>query len=267
MGIIGFLKNKGSKGSKVKEIMADVSAKQLPRHVAIIMDGNGRWAQKRRLPRIAGHRQGVEALREIIKITSELDIRYLTLYAFSTENWRRPRDEVNALMSLLVEYLQKEVDELDRNGVRINMLGDIEGLPDEVSAEILSAVNKTKHNDKLQVNIALNYGSRAEILNAVKSIVRDAVEGTIDINNMDDTLFARYLYTREIPDPDLLIRTSGEFRLSNFLLYQMAYTELIFTDKDIYWPDFDRYTYLKTIQEYQNRRRRYGGIDAGEGET
>ncbi len=241
-----------------------VKSKPIPVHVAIIMDGNGRWAKKHKLPRIAGHRQGVEALRSIISTSSELGIKYLTLYAFSTENWKRPKDEVNALMSLLVEFLRKEVAELHRNNVRIHVLGDIEGLPEAARTEVRRAMDLTNGNCGLQVNIALNYGSRAEILNAVKSIVHDVQSKRISIDEITEQTISQYLDTRDIPDPDMLIRTSGEFRISNFLLYQIAYTELVFTDKNIYWPDFTRERYLEAIIEYQGRVRRYGGLDTGE---
>lgn len=246
------------------ELIKEIKSKKLPQHVAIIMDGNGRWAKKRNLPRVAGHRQGVEALRETIKLTSELDIKYLSLYAFSTENWKRPKQEVNALMGLLVEYLKKEINELNENGVKINIIGDISGLPDEAQREVINAIKKTEDNKKLVVNIALNYGSRLEITRAVKKLFNDIRDNKVSIDDINEDMFSEYLDTSGIPDPDLLIRTSGEYRLSNFMLYQLAYTEFYFTDKNILWPDFDRITYLKILKEYQNRKRRYGGIELGE---
>lgn len=246
------------------DLLEAVISKPLPKHVAIIMDGNGRWAKKRNLPRVAGHRQGVEAIRDTIKLTSELDIKYLSLYAFSTENWKRPKAEVNALMGLLVEYLQKEIDELHKNDVRIKVIGDITGLPPEAQREVYKAIEKTNNNQKLQVNIALNYGSRVEIIKGIKKIIKDIEKGKIISEDITDKLFASYLDTCGVPDPDLLVRTSGEYRLSNFMLYQLAYTELYFTDKDILWPDFDRIQYLTALIEYQNRQRRYGGIEIGE---
>ncbi len=263
MGLKAFFLGKNSKYLESDALMAVLKVKPLPRHVAVIMDGNGRWAQKHHLPRIAGHRQGVEALREIIKVTSELDIEYLTLYAFSTENWKRPQTEVNGLMSLLVEYLQKEVKTLLENGVRIRVLGDITALPADARKEVSSAVRRTQHNQKLKVNIAINYGSRIEIIRAIKSLIQDVESGLVKSNAIDEALLAGYLDTHDIPDPDLLIRTSGEYRLSNFLLYQLAYTELYFTENDLFWPDFNRSVYLRILKEYQNRQRRYGGLHTG----
>ncbi len=242
-------------------LMEQVKSKPLPQHVAIIMDGNGRWATRRGLPRVAGHRQGVEALREVIKTSNELGIKYLTLYAFSTENWKRPAAEVDALMALLVEYLRKEIRELNSNNVKISVLGQVEAFPDVAQREIANAVEITKNNTGLRVNIALNYGGRAEIVRAVKAIARDVLDKKVSIDDIDERLFSDYLYTANIPDPDLLIRTSGEFRLSNFLLYQVAYTELVFTDSDVLWPDFDKKAYLEAIVEYQRRQRRYGGLN------
>lgn len=264
MDFKAFFKTKRNKCNVAMDLMETVLSKPLPNHVAIIMDGNGRWAKKRNLPRVVGHRQGVEAIRDIITTTSDLNIKYLSLYAFSTENWKRPKAEVSALMNLLVEYLQKEIDELHENGVKINIIGDIEGLPPEARNEVQKAVNKTKNNQKLQVNIALNYGSRIEIIRGIKKLFKDIETGVVSIDEINDETFTNYLDTNGIPDPDLLIRTSGEYRLSNFMLYQLAYTELYFTDKDILWPDYNRTLYLKTILEYQNRQRRYGGIEIGE---
>jgi undecaprenyl diphosphate synthase len=261
-----FIGGKNNNNSCVSELMQFVKSKPIPDHVAIIMDGNGRWATQRRLPRIEGHRQGVEALRDIIKTSNELEIKYLTLYAFSTENWKRPMAEVKALMSLLVEYLKREVKELHLNNVKILVLGEIEALPVLAQKEIVKAVQLTKDNTGLCVNIALNYGGRSEIIWAVKSIAKDILAHRISIDDIDQRLFREYLYTANIPDPDLLIRTSGEFRLSNFLLYQIAYTELVFTEPQILWPDFDKKIYLETIIEYQKRQRRYGGIETREDE-
>ncbi|HOB20280.1 MAG TPA: isoprenyl transferase [Candidatus Atribacteria bacterium] len=245
-------------------LYALVKSKPIPVHVAIIMDGNGRWAKKHKLPRIAGHRRGVEALRDIISTSSELGIKYLTLYAFSTENWKRPKDEVNALMSLLVEFLRKEVAELHRNSVKIYVLGDIGRLPEAARTEVQHAMDLTRANSGLQVNIALNYGSRAEILKAIKSIVQDVTSKRLAFDDITEQTISQYLDTGGIPDPDMLIRTSGEYRISNFLLYQIAYTELVFTDKNVFWPDFTREKYLEAIIEYQGRVRRYGGLDTGE---
>ncbi|MCM8901183.1 isoprenyl transferase [Caldicoprobacter algeriensis] len=256
-----FRSKKNANGSDLSALIEQVKSKPLPQHVAIIMDGNGRWATRRGLPRVAGHRQGVEALREVIRTSDELGIKYLTLYAFSTENWKRPAAEIDALMSLLVEYLRKEIRELNSNNVKISVLGQVEVFPTVAQREIANAVELTKNNTGLNVNIALNYGGRAEIVRAAKAIARDVLDKKISIDDIDERLFSNYLYTANIPDPDLLIRTSGEFRLSNFLLYQIAYTELVFTAPDVLWPDFDKKAYLEAIMEYQRRQRRYGGLN------
>lgn len=261
MGLKDLFIGKNKKYKEHMDAYSMIQAKSVPKHVAIIMDGNGRWAKKHQLPRIAGHRQGVEALRDIIQTTSQLGISYLSLYAFSTENWKRPKTEVKALMSLLVEFLQKEIYELHKNNVKIFMLGDIDGLPADTKAEVLRAMEMTKENKGLQVNIAINYGSRFEMIKAVKYIIQDISNGNITIEDINEELFSQHLDTKGIPDPDLLIRTSGEYRLSNFLLYQLAYTELVFTEKEVLWPDFTKEKYLETILQYQNRTRRYGGID------
>jgi undecaprenyl diphosphate synthase len=256
-----FTSKRNANESDLSALIEQVKSKPLPQHVAIIMDGNGRWATRRGLPRVAGHRQGVEALREVIRTSDELGIKYLTLYAFSTENWKRPAAEIDALMSLLVEYLRKEIRELNSNNVKISVLGQVEAFPTVAQSEIANAVELTKNNTGLNVNIALNYGGRAEIVRAAKAIAMDVLDKKISIDDIDERLFSNYLYTANIPDPDLLIRTSGEFRLSNFLLYQIAYTELVFTAPDVLWPDFDKKAYLEAIMEYQRRQRRYGGLN------
>ena len=230
-----------------------LSADTLPRHVAIIMDGNGRWANKRALPRVMGHRAGVNRLREIIRFSSDAGIHALTLYAFSTENWKRPMDEVNALMKLLIEYFQKEIDELDEKGVKIRILGDIDTLPDDVRQTVESAQRRTAGNVGLILSIAVNYGSRAEIVRAVKDCVREQ-----DLSVTENSFAAR-LYTDGLSPLDVLIRTGGEKRLSNFLLYQAAYAELIFTDD--FWPDFDEGHYVLALREYASRKRRFGGLE------
>lgn len=247
----------------IDRMLQTVKKKPVPRHVAIIMDGNGRWAKRRGLPRVAGHRQGVEVVREIIETSCEIGVEYLTLYAFSTENWRRPISEIEALMSLLVEYLARETSKLHKNGVKIGVLGDITPFPERVRKAILKATDLTKNNRRLNVNIALNYGGRAEIIRAVKNMVQDAVDKKFSKEEIDEKLFEEYLYTRGIPDPDFLIRTSGECRISNFLLYQIAYTEFWFSD--VLWPDFNKKIFLQAIIEYQNRQRRFGGIISEEG--
>lgn len=241
-----------------KEISYNINKDAVPNHIAIIMDGNGRWATKRKLPRNAGHRAGVEALRDVIKTSSNIGIKYLTLYAFSTENWKRPESEVSLLMKLLIEYLRKEVKELHKNNVKINVIGDIKQFHDEVIEEVDKAINKTKNNTGLCVNIALNYGGRSEIVNGIKHIAANCKNGEIKIEDINESLVSSFLYTKNMPDPELLIRTSGEIRISNFLLWQCAYSEFWFTD--IYWPDFTGEHLIKAISDYQNRSRRFGGI-------
>jgi undecaprenyl diphosphate synthase len=230
----------------------------LPRHVAIIMDGNGRWAKKRMMPRSLGHRAGVEALRGVITMSSDIGIEVLTLYAFSTENWARPQDEVGVLMDLLVEFLNKEIAELHENEVNIRFMGDVDKFPERCREAIKNAIALTGQNKGLKVNIALNYGGRHEIVRAVKSIVAQVEKGTIDKDKIDESTISDFLYTANLPDPDLLIRTSGEMRLSNFMLYQSSYSELYIPDT--LWPDFDEAEYEKALIEYSKRKRRYGKI-------
>lgn len=237
-----------------------IKSKPIPKHICIIMDGNGRWAEKRGLPRTAGHRQGVEAIKDIIKVTSDIGIKYLTLYAFSTENWKRPKKEIEAIMNLLVEYLHRELENLHKNNVKIVTIGDISVLPTKVYEEVKRAIHKTKHNTGLQVNVALNYGGRSEIVMAIQEIASKVANNELNIEDIDEELISNHLYTAGIPDPDLLIRTGGDWRISNFLLYQIAYTELWFSDATVYWPDFSVEHYLDAISDFQNRQRRYGGI-------
>lgn len=246
------------KKDKKNKLKDQVAMDRLPRHIAIIMDGNGRWAQKRALPRSMGHRAGVEALREIVKTCSNLGIKILTVYAFSTENWKRPKDEVGVLMNLLIEYLKKELQELHENKVIIRSMGKITDLPLAAQQEIAHAIELTRDNTGLIFNIALNYGGRAEIIDAVKSISQDVLSGKIRIEEIDEQRFSKSLYTQGLTEPDLLIRTSGEMRLSNFLLWQLAYTEIVVVEK--FWPDFDQKALFEAIIEYQKRDRRYGGI-------
>ena len=236
------------------DIYAGIDKTRLPVHVAVIMDGNGRWAKRRGLPRSAGHRAGVERVRTVIRMSSDIGIKHLTLYAFSTENWKRPEGEVSTLMKLLLEYLRQELDELHEKNVRILTLGDLSRLPDEVCAEIDRAKETTAGNTGLTVNMALNYGARQEIVCAVKAAVK---EGRCQ-EDIDDNYVASLLSTAGQPDPDLMIRTSGEQRISNFLLYQLAYAELYFTDA--YWPDFDEAEYAKALAYYKERDRRFGGL-------
>lgn len=228
----------------------------LPRHVAIIMDGNGRWAKSRILPRSAGHRAGVDRLRGIIRLSSDLGIEALTLYAFSTENWKRPADEVGTLMGLLVEYFTREIDELHENEVCIRIIGDYLRLPERARVSVERAMARTKDNRGLKLSIALNYGSRAEILRAANEAAKVVVksgEGEITAE-----LFESFLYTSGLPDPDLLIRTSGEQRISNYLLYQLSYAEFLFPKE--YWPDFSDECYLEALREFGSRSRRFGGL-------
>jgi len=233
----------------------------LPRHVAIIMDGNGRWAQRRGMPRSFGHKAGVEALREIIRHSDHLGIEALTIYAFSTENWKRSAEEVGALMGLLLEYFTKELDELHRENVCIRILGDISDMPSGLEKQqqaLYNAKDRTKANTGLKLNIALNYGGRQEIVAAAKKLAQKAAEGEIDPNQIDMDMFASQLYTAGLPEVDFMIRTSGEIRLSNFLLYQLAYAE--FYQTDVLWPDFDRHAYDEALLAFTKRNRRFGGV-------
>ncbi|GAA0821842.1 isoprenyl transferase [Clostridium tertium] len=239
-----------------EEIVLD--KENIPKHIAIIMDGNGRWAKQRKLPRTMGHKAGVETIRRVIKEAHILGIKYLTLYAFSTENWKRPDDEVSALMKLLVEYLRSELAELNRNGVVIKVLGDINKLPIDAQKEVNEAINITKNNKGIVLNIAFNYGGRDEIIRAVKMVSEDAKKGNININDINEEIFEKYLYTNNTPDPDLIIRPSGEQRISNFLLWQCAYSEFWYSN--VCWPDFKEEHLHKAIYDYQHRDRRYGGV-------
>ncbi|GAA0078048.1 isoprenyl transferase [Clostridium sp. CTA-5] len=239
-----------------EELILDMN--NVPKHIAIIMDGNGRWAKKRNLPRSIGHKAGVETIRKIVKEAKRLGVKYLTLYAFSTENWKRPKEEVNALMKLLVLYLKKEVDELNKNGVKINVLGDIEKFPTECKVSLERAMEITSKNVDINLNLALNYGGRDELVRAVKLIIKDLEEAKIKTDNINEELISNYIYTKGMPDPDLIIRPSGEQRLSNFLLWQCAYSEFWYSD--IAWPDFNEDDLQKAILDYQNRDRRFGGI-------
>jgi len=235
-----------------------IDKKTLPRHVAIIMDGNGRWAKERGKDRIFGHHEGVMSVREVVNIAGEIGIEFLTLYAFSTENWNRPKDEVDALMELLVTTMRKEVDELHKKNVRMHVIGDFAALPQICQKEMQEAIDITAHNTGLNLILALSYSAKWEIINAVKTIAKAAKEGTLDPENINDELFHQHLCTHQFPDPELMIRTSGESRISNFLLYQLAYSELYFTST--HWPDFRKEQFLKAIEDYQQRERRFGMI-------
>lgn len=233
-------------------------AGEIPVHVAAIMDGNGRWAKERGLPRIAGHRSGMQTVKRITRAADGLGIKVLTLFAFSTENWKRPRDEVDYLMKLPQEFLALELDELCEKNVQVRMMGWTDHLPEHTLSAIQEAVEKTKHNTGLILNFALNYGSRQEIVQAVKSIADDLEKGRLTKDAINDELFSSYLCSAGLPDPDLLIRTSGELRLSNFMMWQLAYTELFFSP--LYWPDFTEKDFYEAISHYQKRSRRFGGL-------
>jgi undecaprenyl diphosphate synthase len=236
----------------------NIDMDRIPKHIAIIMDGNGRWAKQQGMPRTMGHRAGVEALRNIVRFSSNLGVKYLTVYAFSTENWRRPQSEIGILMSLLKEYVRKELDELNANNVKIRILGDIYQLPKDVLESILFACQKTKDNTGLIFNLALNYGGRAELIMAIKKIINDVQNNYLETEEINENLFDSYLYTAGCPEPELLIRTSGEMRLSNFLLWQVAYSEIVVVKEC--WPDFNEKSLHDAIRTYQNRERRFGGI-------
>ncbi|HKI53882.1 MAG TPA: isoprenyl transferase [Anaerolineales bacterium] len=239
----------------------NIPAEKLPRHVAMIMDGNGRWALSRGLPRLAGHKAGTENLRRVIRSTVEFGVKYLTIYAFSTENWGRPLEEVRGLMSILEDVLQKELNELHKEGVQLRHIGRLERLPGRLQEQVLDAVELTKNNDRLILNVAFNYGGRDEIVNAIQHIMKDGIPA----DDVTDELVSRYLYTKGVPDPDLIIRTSGELRVSNFLIWQAAYSEWYVTPT--YWPDFDKEEYRRALETFAGRDRRYGKVSSGEYEA
>jgi undecaprenyl diphosphate synthase len=234
------------------------NAGEVPRHVAIIMDGNGRWAQQRGLPRIAGHREGVESVRDTVEACGQLGIGYLTLYAFSTENWNRPQDEVSLLMRLLLKAIRDETDRLHDNNVRMRAIGDIARLPVEVQNELFEGIQKTSANSGLTLTLALSYSGRWDIVQALRRIIDDVSAGRIAVDDLNDEMVSTHLSTTGVPDPDLLIRTSGEFRISNFLLWQLAYSEIVITER--FWPSFRRGDLYDAIHEYQRRERRFGMV-------
>ena len=241
-----------------KETEYELNNNNIPTHIAMIMDGNGRWAKSRFLPRTAGHKAGVESIRKVLKEAAKIGVKHLTLYAFSTENWKRPKLEVDTLMMLLSTYLKNEIVELHKNNVKLTTIGDISQLPKNCFEEIEKAKELTKNNTGINLNIALNYGSRQDIKLALIKLSEDIKSNELDINNIDENTLNNYLSTKSIPSPDLIIRTSGEQRLSNFLLWEAAYSEFYFTD--IHWPDFDGEQLRKAIYVYQNRERRFGGL-------
>ena len=228
----------------------------IPKHTAIIMDGNGRWAEQKGMSRIFGHQNGVAAVKKIVEAANKFNIKYLTLFTFSIENWDRPQSEVDTLMSLLVQTLKEEFEDIFRNNIKLNAIGELDTLPDDVRDELYSIIHSTKNNSGMTLTLALSYGGKQEIFKAVKEISDKVKNDIISLDNFDDSLINDHLYTRDLPDVDLLIRTSGEQRISNFLLWQIAYAELYFTD--IYWPDFTEEDLEKAIVEYQNRERRFG---------
>lgn len=228
----------------------------MPQHIAIIMDGNGRWAKEHNKPRVYGHKHGVKSVRNIVEGAGEIGLKYLTLYAFSTENWNRPKLEVTALMQLLVNTISKEVESLNKNNVRLMAIGDLKSLPNNCNDELQKAIDKTKNNTGLTVVLALSYSAKWEIIDAVKKITNDVVDGKVKIEQISESLLSNYLSTQNIPDPELLIRTSGENRISNFLLWQIAYSELYFSEK--LWPDYRKEDLFEAIVNYQNRERRFG---------
>ena len=241
-----------------EELMDKLDRARLPVHIAIIMDGNGRWAKMKGLSRIEGHRAGVSTVKEIVLFCNNLGIKILTLYTFSTENWKRPKVEVRALMSILRRYLRKEIEELKKQGIRLKVIGRLSELPLLVRRELENGIKATSENHGLILNLALNYGGRVDILDGVRKLVEDIQEGKCTLKDLNEELFSRYLYTSGLPDPDMLIRTAGEMRVSNFLLWQISYAEIWVTPT--YWPDFHRAHLLQAIVDYQTRDRRFGGL-------
>jgi undecaprenyl diphosphate synthase len=237
---------------------AESEADKVPRHVAIIMDGNGRWAQRHKLPRLSGHEAGRKSVKKVVQAAIAHGVRYLTLYAFSVENWQRPRDEVQGLMGLLRLVLREELAEMGKEGVRLRAMGRLQDLPEAVREELESAIEKTKANTKLDLILALSYGSRVEITEAVKTIAREVKSGQLDAETITEETISQHLYTRGLPDPDLLIRTSGEMRISNFMLWQISYVEIHVTP--VLWPDFGQEEFAAALADYARRERRFGGI-------
>ena len=242
----------------MSEFKDHIDLNRLPRHIAIIMDGNGRWAKSHGKPRVFGHQNGVRSVREVTEAAAELGVEFLTLYAFSTENWDRPKFEVNALMHLLIETVRKELSTLNENDIRLQAIGDISKLPAKTYKALLEGIEQTKNNKRMTLVLALNYSSRWEITEAIKKMATDLEQGNIAASDIDEERVSDYLSTAGIPDPELMIRTSGELRISNFLMWQLAYSELYFTD--IYWPDFRKDNFYKAILDFQNRERRFGKI-------
>ncbi len=241
-----------------KQIQEIQARGNLPVHVAVIMDGNGRWAGKRGLPRVEGHRRGVERVREVVETAAELGVKVMTLYTFSTENWRRPIDEISTLMTFLTETLRREEDDLDRNNIQFRAIGRLELLPESVRTELDHAVTRLASNNGMILNLALSYSGRAELVDAVRGLLTEVLRSSLDVTQINQDSLSKHLYTADLPDPDLLIRTSGEMRVRNFMLWQLAYSEIWVTD--VLWPDFGRIHFLEAIQAYQARDRRFGGV-------
>ena len=251
------MKKKSSASDEQIEVLLKKSG-EIPKHIAIIMDGNGRWAKKRGLPRVAGHKRGVDTVKEIVEACAEIGVKFLTLYTFSTENWKRPKDEVSTLMRLLLNSLRNRVNELNDNDIRLTTIGNIDALPVAVRKQLEFDIERTKNNKKMVLNLALSYSGRWELLEAIKQISNSAVQGKIKSKDIDEKIVSSFLTTKDIPDPDLVIRTSGEFRVSNFLLWQIAYSEFIITET--LWPDFSKFDLYDAIKIFQKRERRFGKV-------
>ncbi|MBL7838259.1 MAG: isoprenyl transferase [Bacteroidetes bacterium] len=237
-------------------LLSQIDKDRIPNHIAIIMDGNGRWAKKRALPRVVGHEYGVKSVRTVAETAAKLGVKYLTLYTFSTENWNRPQLEVKAIMALLVRTIRKEVETLQKNNIRLRTIGDISALPKEAYKELQEAMELTKNNDRMDLVLALNYSARWDIIQTTKKIAEMVKQGAIDVTSINEELISNTLNTGMLPEPELLIRTSGEYRISNFMLWELAYGEFYFTD--IYWPEFDQEAFYRAIVDYQKRERRFG---------
>ena len=240
----------------MEDLKDEIAKNNVPNHIAIIMDGNGRWAKLKGKPRVFGHKNGITSVRQVIEGCAEIGINYLTLYAFSTENWNRPKLEVKTLMALLVSSLKKELKTLQKNNIKLNTIGNLESLPKKAQKELAEVIEKTKNNSTLTLTLALSYGSREEIVNVIKNISKKVVNNELRVEEINEKIINNHLYTFSLPDVDFMIRTSGEKRISNFLLWQMAYAELYFTDT--FWPDFRKENLFKAVLEYQNRERRFG---------
>lgn len=249
-------KKSSASDEQIEEVLK--KSGEIPKHIAIIMDGNGRWAKKRGLPRVAGHKRGVDTVKEIVEASAEIGVKFLTLYTFSTENWKRPKDEVSTLMRLLLNSLRDRVNELNDNDIRLTTIGNTESLPMAVRKQLDFDIDRTRNNKKMVLNLALSYSGRWELLEAIKKITDSTVEGKIKSEDIDEKLVSSFLTTKDIPDPDLVIRTSGEFRVSNFLLWQIAYSEFIITET--LWPDFSKYDLYDAIKIFQKRERRFGKV-------